>query len=307
MWCLWRCISWSETWPGDGETSNPHFIPLVRDDGWSHSAKHLSIHMSNEHPFGTTRPFAGRKSSPRLIGQTIWLRFKATIYELRVTIATFAAFILLVAILWLGALWANGLGLDKIIAQNKSQPSIDLPTAIDVAVTHHGPELWFLAALAIVVGIARRSRVAFLTLAWFIAVGAIALIPPVIGKLGPPSLVVLMAFLPAALVVGDAAQLAYERLAASHQIVRAAVWIATLVNISLIGARIWFRSRIRRRFCSRARMTTQYDGSTRMFLHSQNSWSTRSTGTELHSPHPTVAAGFPISLTTLPNTLTRRR
>lgn len=192
------------------------YLPPVREegDGGSHSTKHLGIHKSNEHLLETTRPFA----------------------SLRVTIAIFVAFILLVAFLWLGALWANGLGFEKIIAQNKSQPSIDLSTAMDVAVAHHGPELWFLAALAVVVGIARRSHVTFLMLGWFIAVGIITLFPPVIGELVPPSLVVLMVFLPAALVVGDAAQLAYERWSAPNRIVRAVAWAVTLVSISLIGA-----------------------------------------------------------------------
>jgi hypothetical protein len=151
--------------------------------------------------------------------------------------AVFAALIFSTAFIWLAALFLNGVTLPSIIAENLQQPSIDLQTAIDVAATHHGPELWLLAAVSVVVGIIRRSRATILMLGWLVILTAIALIPPVIGELVPPSMIILMAFLPASILIGDAAQWAYERSGTPRRSVHAAVWVATLASISLIGAR----------------------------------------------------------------------
>jgi hypothetical protein len=131
----------------------------------------------------------------------------------------------------------NGVGWQRILAQNLQQPSIDVPIAIGVALTHHGPELWWLAAVSAVVGILRRSRVSILMLGWYPAVAAIALIPPIIGDLVPPSMVLLMAFLPTSILIGAAAQWAYARLKSPHRVVRATAWAAALISVSLIGAR----------------------------------------------------------------------
>jgi hypothetical protein len=151
--------------------------------------------------------------------------------------AIFAAFAFATALIWLGLLLSSGVTLPAILAENLQQPSIDLETAIDVAFTHHGLEMWLLAAHSLIVGIARRSRAAILVLGWTVLLTAFALIPPVFGALVPSSMIVLMAFLPASILIGDGAQWAYESLASPQRSVRAIVGVSAMACISLIGAR----------------------------------------------------------------------
>jgi hypothetical protein len=165
--------------------------------------------------------------------------------------------------LWLIYLFSGGVTLQSILAQNQTAPSIDLQTALDVLQTHHGIEFFILAALSAILGLARRARVTFLMLGWLAALAAMALTlrAPLLGELVPLSLVALMAFLPAAMLIGDAAQWAYERL--GHRVIARSesdeaisvansrllrpfrarndimvmVWVALIGCISILGAR----------------------------------------------------------------------
>jgi len=140
---------------------------------------------------------------------------------------------LLFAILWLTALFAEGVQWQTILAQNAAAPSIDFATALAVSLSHHGPVLWIMAFFGLSVGLARRSKVALIALVWYISLGLIAAtLQSAIGV----SLVVLMGFLPAALLVGDLVRtlISWEKRVSVRF---AALWIAGGVIVSIIGAR----------------------------------------------------------------------
>lgn len=146
---------------------------------------------------------------------------------------------LIIPLLWLGYLFSHGVTPQSIFAQNQTAPSIDLQTALDVLQTHHGIMFFVLAAVSAILGVARRARVTLLMLGWLAGMAAVALTlrAPIFGELVPLSLVPLMAFLPAAILIGDAAQFAFERLQARDRIVPAAAGVALIVIVSFLGAR----------------------------------------------------------------------
>ncbi|MBI5033476.1 MAG: hypothetical protein HZB51_23385 [Chloroflexi bacterium] len=111
--------------------------------------------------------------------------------------------------LWLGALIARGSTIQSILALNAAGPVIDLETARSVMFSHHGIELLVLAIVGIMVSLARRTFFATMVSSWYISVALIAFLAQMIGGRPylEPALVVLMAFLPVALFVGNLAQL----------------------------------------------------------------------------------------------------
>ncbi len=114
-------------------------------------------------------------------------------------------------------LWfVRGVSLQSMLAENMAAPVIDLATAISVARSHDGMLVAALAALGIIVGLLRRRRLVAVVVGWYVALFLFALIPysTVTGRLISPDLVILTAYLPAALVIGDAVQAVAAVLAA---------------------------------------------------------------------------------------------
>ncbi len=135
--------------------------------------------------------------------------------------------------MWLVALAARGVGLPAILAQNVAAPEIDLGTAMAVAQTHHGPMVWLLALVGVVVGIARRAHIVLIVAAWYAGMLlASALLPDFL----PLSLVVLTGFLPAALVIGDLARW-IETKTTARDFATVALSVVTFSIVVLAGAR----------------------------------------------------------------------
>lgn len=198
----------------------------------------LSFRQGNaneKHLHQSQTPEAQRGGTGRALPVTPLFTFRLPITNLFILWTSF----LIIPALWLIYLFSHGVTPQSILAQNQAAPSIDLQTALDVLQTHHGIEFFILAAISAILGLVRRSRVTFLMVGWLAALAALALTlsTPILGELVPLSLVALMAFLPAAVLIGDAAQFAYERWRAPNRIVHAAVWIALVGCISLLAAR----------------------------------------------------------------------
>jgi len=202
--------------------SRPSFCPDTR------CARRETLRV--EMTMGGTQPLSANPSTPLRAG----FQFPISKQSLILSIS-----FVFIPVLWLIYLFAGGVTPQSILAQNQAAPSIDLQTAFDVIFTHHGVEFLILATLSAILGLARRSRVAFLMLGWVAALSAMALTlrAPILGELVPPSLIVLMAFLPAAILIGDAARFAYERSGAPHRFVHAAIWVALIGCVSILGAR----------------------------------------------------------------------
>ncbi len=144
--------------------------------------------------------------------------------------------------IWFGTLYAHGIGFAAILAENATAPSIDLSTAIAVLLLHHGPEIGVLAGLALIIGLVQQSKTALISLGWYISLYLIAEMPgsQAGGGILSPSLVLLMGFLPAALVIGDSANYLYFKLVfkthSTSVAIQTAVWATAISLVGLIGA-----------------------------------------------------------------------
>lgn len=102
--------------------------------------------------------------------------------------------------LWLAILFANQVGLDRILERNAGAVPIDLSVASQVVFSHHGAIVGALAAIAAFVAMWKHSRNALVILAWYVVLIVVSLVA---GDYIAPSFVVLMGFLPASLLIGD--------------------------------------------------------------------------------------------------------
>lgn len=140
---------------------------------------------------------------------------------------------LLFGVIWLAALFTRRVGWQTILAQNAAAPSIDFSTAIAVALSHHGTELWTLAFLGLIVGLARRSKIALIAFVWYIS---LCLIAALLLSAISVSLVILIGFLHAALLIGDLVHiLVFWGKKVSLSV--AELWLAGGIIINLLGAR----------------------------------------------------------------------
>jgi hypothetical protein len=107
---------------------------------------------------------------------------------------------------WLGLLFLRGLSWQAVLAENLAAPSIDVSTAVAVMLTQHGILLWLLALGGAFLGIWRRTKASLVTLVWYGGLYLFSILPasPLTGPLISPDLVILMGFLPAAILFGDA-------------------------------------------------------------------------------------------------------
>ena len=132
-------------------------------------------------------------SAPRFFAS---LRMSDRFIRLAIIAASITAFIAL----WLASLFAGGIAFEKILEKNVGTVPIDLAVAFEVIFSHHGKIVALIAGLAALVAILARRRKALIVIAWFVALIASALIA---GEYVSLSFVVLMAFLPASLLIGD--------------------------------------------------------------------------------------------------------
>ncbi len=141
--------------------------------------------------------------------------------------------------IWLVFVFLRGLEPQVLLAENAGAPSIDVATAVAVSLRHHGPELILLSLAAAVVGLVRRSKTTIVSLLWYVILFVIALLPRSegAGALISPDLVILMAFVPVALIVGDAVSYLYARLGTGDLVKRRLIWGITGAVVILIGAR----------------------------------------------------------------------
>jgi Family of unknown function (DUF6541) len=138
-----------------------------------------------------------------------------------------APFVLLIAMRavaqWAG--WAGRL--------HAGEDLVTLSTATDISLTHHGPLLLALAAIAVIVAFVQRQRGALLALAWF---GALAGVSLIAAKYLPLPFIVLIGFMPVSLLVGALIDFLYTKTAARTK-PAAVLWSATLFIVSVLGAR----------------------------------------------------------------------
>ncbi len=139
---------------------------------------------------------------------------------------------------WLALLLLRGLSWQAVLFQSSRLSSPDLAGAVAVLALHHGPALWLLASAGLVVGILRREASALICLAWFTALLAIAALPPdkIGGEYLSPGLVLLMLYLPAAILAAEVIHWLYDRWAMGSAAARAA-WRLALIVVALSGAR----------------------------------------------------------------------
>ncbi|MBI4787815.1 MAG: hypothetical protein HY782_12285 [Chloroflexi bacterium] len=140
---------------------------------------------------------------------------------------------LLFGILWLALLTLRGLSWQVILQGPTAPIPIDISTATAVVLSHHGPVFYLLAALAAVVAIVRRTRVARVALAWYASLGLISL-SPLNRALITADLVILMGYLPAALIIGDAAHHLTEWMKSAAARI---IWAAAIAITVILGAR----------------------------------------------------------------------
>jgi len=152
-------------------------------------------------------------------------------------IATLGGIGIFFAALWMVALIAHGSSLQSIIDTNAGAPLIDLSVAWEVVSSHHGIELAVLAVAAILVGLIRRTMLATTVLTWYSGVCLIALVSQSVGgrPFFEPSLVALMGFLPAALVVGDLARFMSARLQVAFSATKVSATAVSVILISMVG------------------------------------------------------------------------
>ncbi len=110
---------------------------------------------------------------------------------------------------------------------------VTLSTAVSISLTHHGPLLLALAALAVLVALVRRRRGALLVLAWFGALAGVSLFG---AEFLPLPFIVLIGFIPVSLLVGDLMDFLYTKTVARAR-QATVVWGATLFIVSALGAR----------------------------------------------------------------------
>jgi hypothetical protein len=146
---------------------------------------------------------------------------------------------LAVGLIWLAFVFSRGLTPQALLAQNVGGPSIDVTTAIAVSLRHHGPELILLSLPAAMVGLLRRSKTTMFSLSWYVTLYLIALLPRSAwgGALISPDLVILMGFVPVALVIGDTISYLHARLGGADCIELRLLWGITGALVILIGAR----------------------------------------------------------------------
>jgi hypothetical protein len=140
-----------------------------------------------------------------------------------------------IGVLWLASINANAPA-GRMLLQNVADYSLDWQTAIDVSLTHHGPALLVISAIALVFASLRRSRTGLIVLAWFGLLAGISALPVVGEKYLPPAFVVLMGFVPVAVAIGDLANWLYTKTVANSKQM-AVAWGATLLIVSALGAR----------------------------------------------------------------------
>ncbi|MCL4395867.1 MAG: hypothetical protein M1482_13870 [Chloroflexi bacterium] len=140
------------------------------------------------------------------------------------------------AVLWLAPISANATAVAHMLPQGVIDYALDLPTAEQVVLSHHGLELVVIASLGTVIALARRRAGMVVVLVWFAALFGASLLPVVGPKYLPSSLVVLMGFIPASIVVGDLAGWLYDT-TSSRSKRAAVVWVLTGFAVSVLGAR----------------------------------------------------------------------
>lgn len=113
---------------------------------------------------------------------------------------------------------------------------IDFATAFAILRSHYGVWVWLAAACGLGVAIAQRRLPALFVLAWFIALVLCAALFTLLGiPLLEVPIVLLMAFFPTALLVGELARALHER--ARHRRFLASLEMVTALLIVLLGAR----------------------------------------------------------------------
>lgn len=110
---------------------------------------------------------------------------------------------------------------------------LTLSTAASVSLTHHGPQLLMLAAVAVIVMLIQRQPSAMFMLAWFGVLGCVSLIA---AEFLPLPLIALIGFIPVTMLTGELMDYLYTKTAARAK-QATVVWSATLFMVSLIGAR----------------------------------------------------------------------
>ncbi len=137
----------------------------------------------------------------------------------------------LIGIAWLGALASQHDVTQEIGARVAMVSAIDLPTALAVLQSHYGGIVGAIALIGGIVAFARRTRGARIVGAWFSALLAIAALQPYIvnAEILLPPFVVLMGFFPAALLIGELAQILFSKMKP--------VGLLVGLVVSLLGAR----------------------------------------------------------------------
>lgn len=176
----------------------------------------------------------------------VWCNHSYRYHKLSVLyrISLVAGVVMFFGAIWLGSLVTHDVSLQTIVAQNaEGAPTNDPYYALLISLRHRGPEVWGFALLAVIVGLLRRHKWTLIVLGWFIVLYASSLIPQnmIGGPYLPTSLIVLMAFLPAALVIGELVCYTYSKAVALYTQHRHArieiVWVAALSVVSILGAR----------------------------------------------------------------------
>ena len=119
----------------------------------------------------------------------------------------------------IGALWLAALGTDHALSQDIGGSialvmGIDLATALTVLRSHYGILVGALTAIGGIVALARRTRRALIVVGWFGALLALAALQLYVvnAEILLLPFVILMGFFPAALLIGELAQILYARM-----------------------------------------------------------------------------------------------
>jgi hypothetical protein len=141
-----------------------------------------------------------------------------------------------IGIIWLAPISTNATAVAQMLPQGINDYALDLATAVQVALSHHGVELVGIAAIGAVVALARRRIGTLVAMVWFAALYSASLLPLVGTKYLTSSLVVLMGFIPVSILVGDLAGWLYE-VTTCRSKQAAIAWTITALVVSGLGAR----------------------------------------------------------------------
>lgn len=144
--------------------------------------------------------------------------------------------------IWLAAVLANFNGLDLLARNAETASAISTEGAFTISILHYGSEIWALAVMGLIVGAVKQIRGTLLPIAWYgvLTLSALLIESAIGSDYLPPSLIILVGFVPASLVIGKFGYGVYSEAAKSRgpklRLVMNLLLFAILFVISGLGA-----------------------------------------------------------------------